>query len=194
MAKRKRSNLSLITPNSNHMQQHRQYKPSEQTQARLEQNAKSTTCRCQLKSPGQRAARQQQNRVAHSESRCTGRQKTQLYLSAFKYDSTFDYNLAIYAIERTCMPCPHCQVLKWEKSTFFLLCTGKVKLPSLAEPAEPLNSLLHGCHSESAHLMSNVQKHNSCFQMTSFGAHQLVEPGFMPTFKVQGQITTELDH
>ncbi|KIH47497.1 hypothetical protein ANCDUO_22443 [Ancylostoma duodenale] len=38
-------------------------------------------------------------------------------------------------------------------------------------------------------ICQNIRKYNACFQMTSFGTTAVVqEAGFMPTFKVQGQI------
>lgn len=67
--------------------------------------------------------------------------------------------------------------------------SGKVKLPALEPPPEPLESLMSGTTPRSKHFLENIRKYNSCFQMTSFGANNAVcEPGFMPTFKVQGQI------
>ena len=42
---------------------------------------------------------------------------------------------------------------------------------------------------ELIHVRQNIRRYNCCFQMTSFGATSIVkESGFMPTFKVQGQI------
>ncbi|GFU18644.1 uncharacterized protein NPIL_1491 [Nephila pilipes] len=64
---------------------------------------------------------------------------------------------------------------------------GKIKLPQLREPPEPLKTLLAGYTAESKHFLSNIRKYNSCFQMTSFGA-EVITTHFMPTFKVKGQI------
>ncbi|KAL4132202.1 hypothetical protein QTP88_009407 [Uroleucon formosanum] len=55
-------------------------------------------------------------------------------------------------------------------------------------PPEPLRSLLEGDHPDHDHFINRTKKYNSCFQMTSFGAKQIVKEGFMPTFKVQGQV------
>jgi hypothetical protein len=65
---------------------------------------------------------------------------------------------------------------------------GKVKLPELNLPREPLKSLVSGVTSQSKHFLANIRRYNSCFQMTSFGAKEIVHENFMPTFKVQGQI------
>ncbi|GFS82586.1 uncharacterized protein NPIL_551101 [Nephila pilipes] len=64
---------------------------------------------------------------------------------------------------------------------------GKIKLPQLREPPEPLKTLLAGYTAESKHFLSNIRKYNSCFQMTSFGA-EIITTHFMPIFKVKGQI------
>jgi len=62
-------------------------------------------------------------------------------------------------------------------------------LPDLQPPPDPLHSLISGAHPQSKHFLNYIRKYNSCFQMTSFGATREVrEEGFMPTFKVQGQI------
>jgi len=36
--------------------------------------------------------------------------------------------------------------------------------------------------------MDLIRKYNDCFKMTSFGAKKRLTEGFMPTFKVQGQV------
>jgi len=46
---------------------------------------------------------------------------------------------------------------------------GKVVLPSLTPPPEPLASLLMGSHEASREFLPNVMRYNACFQMTSFG-------------------------
>ena len=47
---------------------------------------------------------------------------------------------------------------------------GKVKLPSLWTPPEPLKSLLSGQHPRSKEFLTNARKYNSCFQMTCLAA------------------------
>ncbi|VDN00239.1 unnamed protein product, partial [Onchocerca ochengi] len=63
----------------------------------------------------------------------------------------------------------------------------KLKLPRFEEPPEPLKTLLAGYTAESKRFLSKIRKHNSCFQVISFGA-EIVTTQFMPTFKVKGQI------
>ncbi|KIH55919.1 hypothetical protein ANCDUO_13913 [Ancylostoma duodenale] len=86
--------------------------------------------------------------------------------------------------------CPHCQARKFRGEPAGMCCSGgKVKLPPLNPPPEPLHSNMSGTTAESKHFLQNIRKYNSCFQMTSFGTTATVqEPGFMPTFKVRGQI------
>lgn len=106
--------------------------------------------------------------------------------AAFRYDCSTDYSShASVCIGPMDVVCEHCGALKFSGETPGLCCfSGKVKLPSLTPPPEPLHSLLLGETSESRHFLSNIQKYNSCFQMTSFGADIIEEPGFNPTFKV----------
>jgi hypothetical protein len=66
--------------------------------------------------------------------------------------------------------------------------SGKVKLPELHSPPEPLSTFLSGVTRVSKHSLENICKYNSCFQMTSFGATNVVRENYMPTFRVQGQI------
>ncbi|GFS70062.1 uncharacterized protein NPIL_192751 [Nephila pilipes] len=84
--------------------------------------------------------------------------------------------------------CPCCKALKFSGETKGMCCAaGKIKLPQLREPPEPLKILLAGYTAQSKHFLSNVRKYNSCFQMTSFGA-EVITTHFIPTFNVKGQI------
>ena len=66
--------------------------------------------------------------------------------------------------------------------------TSKVILPDFGTPAESLKSRLNRTAPDSKHFLDNIRKYYQCFQMTSFGAEEVREPGFMTTFKVCGQI------
>lgn len=61
---------------------------------------------------------------------------------------------------------------------------GKVQLPAMEPPPEPLYSLLFGLSPLSKHFLTHIQEYNSSFQMTSFGATEIIRDTFMPTFKV----------
>ncbi|XP_026475685.1 uncharacterized protein LOC113380824 [Ctenocephalides felis] len=103
---------------------------------------------------------------------------------------SYDYSLhPSVCIGKMDVVCKYCGALKFSQETPGLCClNGKVKLPSLTPPPEPLYSLLCGETQESRHFLANTQKYNGCFQMTSFGADIIEERGFNPTFKIQGQI------
>lgn len=66
--------------------------------------------------------------------------------------------------------------------------SGKVCLPNLQEPPQPIKNLLTNNHPLSGHFLTNIRKYNSLFQMTSFGAKEIREGNFMPTFKIEGQV------
>jgi len=66
-----------------------------------------------------------------------------------------------------------------------MLCWRQSKISTiLVPPPDPLRSLVSGMHLDSKHFLANIQKYNSCFQMTSFGSTQIIQDNFMPTFKV----------
>lgn len=80
--------------------------------------------------------------------------------------------------------CKYCGALKWKnEAPGMCCCAGKVQLSPIQPPPEPLYSLLNNIHPEHVHFMSSIRKYNGCFQMTSFGANQVIEDGFMPTLK-----------
>lgn len=109
---------------------------------------------------------------------------------AFRYDHTIDYSLnSIVTIGGMNNICIYCKALKFKNETQGLCCAnGKVNLPVLSVPPEPLLTLISGTTPQSKHFLSNIQKYNNSFQMTSFGATNIITDNFMPTFKVQGQI------
>src|SRR5258705_6277295 len=86
--------------------------------------------------------------------------------------------------------CQYCDAMKWQNEAPGMCCSGgKVKLPPLMLPPDPLESLASGNSPQSKHFLDNCRNYNCCFQMTSFGATTEVrEAGYMPTFKVKGQV------
>ncbi|XP_063924679.1 uncharacterized protein LOC135138632 [Zophobas morio] len=82
-----------------------------------------------------------------------------------------DKTVALGAMTHKCI---HCLAYKWKEEAPGMCCAGgKVQLPTFKPLPEPLHSLIMGLHPE---------------QVTSFGAKKIMEDGFMPTFKVQGQV------
>src|SRR6187551_3482502 len=111
--------------------------------------------------------------------------RTSLNRAAFNYDVSIDYsNYQCVEIGSMNSVCLHCKALKFKNEANGLCCAnGKVKLIPLDPPPEPLNSLVSGIGTDSKHFLKNIQLYNNCFQMTSFGATNVVRENFM-TFKV----------
>jgi len=161
----------------------------EQTSTRLgEQRTRQAAARA-AETPEQGQARRRNDRASRSESRAA--QWKFMERDAFQYDPAKSYDgHPQLCIGRMSVVCSYCDALKWAGEASGMCCSnGKVKLPSLQPPPEPLESLMSGATATSKHFLENIRKYNSCFQMTSFGAtSEVCEPGFMPTFKVQGQV------
>lgn len=113
---------------------------------------------------------------------------------AFEYDPEIDYSShALITIGSMDKECQYCHAFKYKGESAGLCCaSGKISLPPLNPPPEPLKTLLAGTSSQSKLFLRKIRKFNSCFQMTSFGATKIVhnEDGrnFESTFKIQGQV------
>ena len=110
--------------------------------------------------------------------------------SAFSYSPTIKYQTQpLTQIGSMTEICQSCSAAKFPREPPRMCCSGgKVRLPEIEEPPEPLKSLLTGTSAESKHFLRNIRQYNSCFQMTSFGAEEVRLPGYFPTFKVCGQV------
>ncbi|KAL8559723.1 hypothetical protein ACOMHN_002256 [Nucella lapillus] len=65
---------------------------------------------------------------------------------------------------------------------------GKVRLPMIEEPPDPLKTLLTGNSQAAKQFQNKLSAYNAAFQMNSFGADKnLTDTGFFTTFKIQGQ-------
>ena len=75
--------------------------------------------------------------------------------------------------------------MKFKSESPGLCCAGgKIKLPVLTHPPEPLYSFLYGNTTESKYFFANIQKYNGCFQMTSLEAEVVDLTGYNPSLKV----------
>src|SRR5258705_4090333 len=110
--------------------------------------------------------------------------------SAFNYNSTLNYdNISNLCIGRMSVTCPHCRAKLWSAERPGLCCSGgKVIIPCLDYPPEPLKSLILGTHPLSKNFLRNIRNYNTAFQMTSFVDREIREANYMPTFKIQGQV------
>jgi hypothetical protein len=85
--------------------------------------------------------------------------------------------------------CQYYKVLKFGSEPSGMCCAGrKAKLPEPDPPPEPSSTLIAGGTEESNLFLKNVRKFDSCFQMTSFGAGEIVRDYYMSIFKVRGQL------
>jgi len=57
-------------------------------------------------------------------------------------------------------------------------------VPQIADPPEPLKSLLNCSHPDFKHFLELIRVYNSAFQITSFGANEIRHANRMPIFKV----------
>ncbi|UYV69958.1 hypothetical protein LAZ67_7001324 [Cordylochernes scorpioides] len=160
----------------------------QQRNARLEADRIQTAQARSNESIAQRETRLGTNRERNVRSRRT--LHADLNRAAFHYDAEYDYSLhPSVVIDKMDKLCKFCDALKFKNETPGMCCAGgKVKLPELHLPPEPLSTLISGATSQSKHFLRNIRKYNSCFQMTSFGATEIIRDNYMPTFKVQGQI------
>jgi len=110
----------------------------------------------------------QRNRVAASRASVT---PADFRLIAFAYNPIVNYHEhPNVLVGNTDAVCSYCAATKWKDKPPGLCCgNGKVQLPPLLPPYEPLKSLMSGCTSDSKHLLQHIRQYNSCFQMTSFG-------------------------
>lgn len=148
---------------------------------------RTTQTRSTLSRHGQNVERQ----IFRSEQQSTrANQIENLNLIAFQYNPEMQYDShPMVVIESMNNVCAHCKALKFKHETPGMCCVnGKIKLPPLNAPPEPLHTLLSGTTPQSNHFLTNIRKYNACFQMTSFGASNIITDNFMPTFKVQRQI------
>lgn len=106
--------------------------------------------------------------------------------AAFEYDETHKH----IKIEAMSIDCKYCGALKWKEEAAGMCCSGgKVAIPSIDEPVQPLKELFCNETDISRRFLKNIRKYNMCFHMTSFGADKIVSmPGFRPTFTIQGQV------
>lgn len=93
-----------------------------------------------------RAHQTQRQRAQHNEHDRLRRRDAPINLerAAFHYDSEIDYSAdRSVTIGEMSVVCPHCKALKFSGETPGLCCAGgKVKLPQLVPPPEPLRSLV----------------------------------------------------
>lgn len=98
--------------------------------------------------------------------------------SAFHYGSEMDYS-EHGLIGGMTVRCLHCAATKFPgKTAGMCYVNGKVKLPAIESPPNPLHSLIFGTSPTFNHFLSHIQEYNTPFQMTSFGATNVIRDNY----------------
>ncbi|XP_070139668.1 uncharacterized protein [Drosophila kikkawai] len=176
----RRSRLGRRSGNAISIQNSRNSRTQEE---RTEINASIRAQMAQLRAPQRSPQARQNNRERRAANENLNR-------AAFAYNPETSYkDLTCVVIGSLSVVCQHCNALKFRLETPGLCCAGgKIKLPVLAHPPEPLYSLLYGNSAQSNSFLKLAQKYNGCFQMTSFGAEVVQQSGYNRSYKIQGQI------
>lgn len=210
---RTRSNIGRRTRHNRNVRFGRESRTAEQ---RSQDNENTRNQMAQLRtqeSQEQRNQRLQADILRHRQSRQRvtdanrqlNRQRMQIQRAltrssfnrlAFEYDPEIEYSShSKIIIGEMDKECEYCHAFKFKNETAGMCCaSGKVVLPTLNPPPEPLKTLISGVTTESKLFLKKIRKFNSCFQMTSFGATNIVQNtsndgrNVETTFKIQGQI------
>ena len=87
--------------------------------------------------------------------------------------------------------CEFCDAKRFPKEPNGICCkSGKVSdVPLIPDPPEEWEHLFTPGNQGSASFLGNTRKYNQAFQMTSVKTKFIVEPGYMPTVKIEGQLS-----
>ncbi|VVC25441.1 Hypothetical protein CINCED_3A005442 [Cinara cedri] len=211
--KRKGADLNRNTSKSRSLRNRRSERTEEQIQ---QQNTDARVRMAQLRQEESEDTRAERNEVIRLEQRQSRRftvnrrrtndqQRQQVHRAftsdsflrlAFQYEPDIEYyahsKVVIDAMDKEC---PHCHALKFKNEPAGVYCaSGKVQLPEIETPSEPLNGLLIGTDPDSNVFLKSIRTFNSCFQMTSFEATEIVRntnatgQQYSSTFKIRGQV------
>ncbi|GBN94868.1 hypothetical protein AVEN_191472-1 [Araneus ventricosus] len=140
----------------------------EHSQARRTKDTERHASVRAAETPDESQRRRDVNNKRQSEQRCafTYNIRTVFNDAAFNYDPLIDCaNQRFVMIGKMDK-----KSVQWEKETAGMCCSGgKVSLPLLGEPEEPLKSLLLCDLEESRRYLNRIRRYNTCFQMMSFG-------------------------
>ena len=117
--------------------------------------------------------------------------------AAWNYDVA-DFNIhnhTMFDIGSMSVKCTHCSALRFKKEPDGICCkNGKVSdVPLIPDPPEELMPLFDINTQRGRQFLANSRKYNMAFCMTSIASNTFVnEPGYMPTVKIQGQMSHQL--
>ena len=152
-----------LTANRGSMKRKRAEEPQQQRENRLASQREITK-----RKRAEESQQKRENRLA-SQREITKRKRAKesqeqpgSFHLAFRYSPFDDYSLfRCVQIGTMSKICPYCKALKFNGETMGMCCaSGKVKLPLLAAPPEPLKTFLTGTMSESKHILSKIRKYN----------------------------------
>lgn len=180
---------------ANYLMSQRAEETPEQSQARRQQQA--TYMASQRATETSEMAESRRRTVAERavQRRQTFTRNTWVVFNkaAFEYDETLDYEShKLIKMEAMTIDCKYCGALKWKEEAPGMCCSGgKVALPFIDEPVQPLKELFSNETDESRRFLKNIRTYNMCFHMTSFGADQIVSmPGFARPLQYKDKCTT----
>lgn len=216
MPLRRRGNIGRATRNASGTQRIRNQLTPEQQSQRRENERESSAVRRQAETNEHRMQRLATMRITRltSRNRASDLNRTLSQLGnrsrmqierakslssfhriAFEYSPETEYcanpKINIGSMDKECV---HCHALKFKNEPPGMCCSsGKVVLPSLNPPPDPLKNLMDGNTAESKLFLKKIRKFNNCFQMTSFAANIISNTDglgrtFNSTFKIQGQV------
>ena len=134
---------------------------------------------------------QQQRRDQEAARHRAAFLKAPMFKGAFTYDPKLEYHKhkLVDIGQINAVICKKCHAQKFKGETAGMCCSnGKVMIDHPKSPPEPLKTLLNATTTRAKDFRKNLRAYNSAFQMTSIGAKEMREPGFMPTYRVQGQM------
>ena len=134
----------------------------EQQGNRLEADRERKNRKRAEESQEQQEIRLAADRESKKRKRAEESEQPESYRLAFRYNPVDDYSLSRRVqIGTMSKICPYCKALKFNGETMGMCCaSGKVKLPLLAAPPEPLKTFLTGTMSESKRFLSKIRKYN----------------------------------
>lgn len=185
---RGRANIGRRTRHAHQLSAQRRSQSDEQ-RAQVNEHARANRSRS-------RATSADSQRPINIRSDRVPRRLNAMENAAFNYDCNADYSecgrIGIMGDR-----CRYCDALKFAGETEGMCCAkGKVKLPTFEAPPEPLRSLIFSGTPQSKDFLKKIRSYNSAFQMTSFGATNIIRDNFMLTFKVitsNGISTAQID-
>ncbi|GBM27078.1 hypothetical protein AVEN_189856-1 [Araneus ventricosus] len=157
----KRQNTGNRTNAAKRKQEERQNETEEETAQRNEGNMKNKGTD-RNEQGGNSRLRMQMNRLVKPDR------------IAFQYNSEIEYSLhPVVVVESVNKVCTNCKALKFKNEAPGMCCLhGKVKLPPLKAPLEPLFSLVAGTTTQSKYFLNNLAL-NSAIAMEPIRAHMV---------------------